>query len=258
VIGPRHGRFTRNHGAKVIPGHHVPFVMLGSVLLLVAWMAANAISCAGLPVDVETEPSVSAAALGAVNTLLAAMGGVIAAFLHASVQRRKPEPAWLCRGLLGGAVAASGCSGLVDPWAAFLIGAVAAFLVQQAVLLLEHKRIDDPVNAAAVHGAGGAWGVIAVGLFADGSDGGGVNGVDAPVRGLFFGGAWHQLAAQLLGVVTSFALVCLLGYACVALVNKILGNRADLAQEIDGLDLGETGALGYQGDLDLEDGPDTN
>ena len=119
---------------------------------------------------------------------------------------------------------------------------------------LERKHIDDPVGAAAVHGVGGAWGVLAVGLFANGTAGYGLNGVNSPVRGLFFGGAWHQLAAQLLGCITGFVVVYILGLACVNLVHKILGLRVKLADEANGLDLPEVGALGYQGDVEPENG----
>jgi ammonium transporter, Amt family len=252
ILGPRHGRFGRNT-SNAIPGHNVPFFVLGSLILLVAWMASNALVSDNLPVDPKESLSTSAAALAAVNTLLAAMGGTIVSFIQAAMRKRRPEPAWLCRGLLGGAVASSGCAGLIDPWAAFLIGIAAGWLVQQAVEFLERKRIDDPVGAAAVHGMGGVWGVIAVGLFADGADGGGVNGVDAPVRGLFYGGAWHQLAAQFIGATTTFAVICLLSYVSVTLIQKILGTRVTLAEETEGLDLSEVGALGYQGDVEPEE-----
>jgi len=248
VLGPRHGRFGRNGQSPAIPGHNVPFIVLGSIVLLISWMSANAFANASL-----TSDPASSGGLAAINTLLAATGGVIISFIQAAWQTRRPEPARLCRGLLGGAVASCGCAGLIDPWAAFIIGGVAGLLVQAAMDYLERKRIDDPVGAAAVHGAGGAWGVLAVGLFANGTAGNGLNGVSTPVRGLFFGGAWHQLAAQIIGCVTGFVVVYLLGYACVSLVQKILGLRVDLADETSGLDLPEVGALGYQGDVEVED-----
>jgi len=248
VLGPRHGRFGRNGRSPAIPGHNVPFIVLGSIVLLISWMTADAFASASL-----TSDPASSGGLAAINTLLAATGGVIISFIQAAWQKRRPEPARLCRGLLGGAVASCGCAGLIDPWAAFIIGGVAGLLVQAAMDQLERKRIDDPVGAAAVHGAGGAWGVLAVGLFANGTAGNGLNGVSTPVRGLFFGGAWHQLAAQIIGCVTGFVVVYLLGYACVSLVQKILGLRVDLADETSGLDLPEVGALGYQGDVEAED-----
>jgi Amt family ammonium transporter len=253
VLGPRHGRFGRNKPSHAIPGHHVPFIVLGSIVLLISWMATNAFACASLAPDPALPGAASSAGLAAINTLLAATGGLVISFIQAAWQKQRPEPARLCRGLLGGAVASCGCAGLIDPWAAFVIGGVAGLLVQAAMGWLERNRIDDPVGAAAVHGVGGAWGVLAVGLFANGTAGYGLNGVTTPVRGLFFGGAWHQLAAQIIGGVTGFVVVYLLGSACVNLVHKILGNRVDLADETSGLDWPELGALGYQGDAEGED-----
>jgi Amt family ammonium transporter len=252
ILGPRHGRFRRNNLAA-IPGHNVPFIVLGSIVLLISWIAANAFAGWSLASDPTLPGPASNLSVAAINTLLAATGGMVISFVQASWQRRRPEPARLCRGLLGGAVASCGCAGLIDPWAAFVIGGVAALLVQVAMNYLEHKRIDDPVGAAAVHGAGGAWGLLAVGLFANGSAGYGLNGVATPVRGLFFGGAWHQLAAQVIGCIACFVVIYILGYFFVTLVQKILGNRVELADEATGLDLAETGALGYQGDIEMED-----
>jgi Amt family ammonium transporter len=248
ILGPRHGRFGRSKPSFAIPGHNVPFIALGSIVLLISWMATNAFAA-----DSSLQGTVSSAGLAAIETLLAATGGIVTAFVQAAVQKAKPEPARLCRGLLGGAVASCGGAGLFDPWAAFLIGCVAALLVQQAMVILESRKIDDPVGASAVHGAAGIWGGIAVGFFANGAAGDGLNGVPHEVRGLFFGGAWHQLAAQLLGCVTAFVVIYLLGYASVNLVQKILGNRVELAEETNGLDWSETGALGYQGDVEAEE-----
>jgi len=260
VLGPRHGRFGREKpSATAIPGHNVPFIVLGSVVLLLSWMAVNAFAATSLTsepsqTDVDSFHGIeSCAGMGAINTLLAATAGLVVSFIQAGWQRQRPEPARLCRGLLGGAVASSGCAGLIDPWAAFVIGGVAGLLVQAAMVWLEHKRMDDPVGASAVHGVGGAWGALAVGIFANGTAGSGLNGVITPVRGLFFGGAWHQLAAQVIGGATGFVVIYLLGYACVNLVQKILGLRVDLAAEASGLDRPELGALGYQGDEEAED-----
>jgi Amt family ammonium transporter len=248
VLGPRHGRFTRGDASRSIPGHHVGFLLLGSILLLLSWMTLNALSS---PPSERTGAG-NDAGLAATNTLLAACGGLIASYLQAAWRKLRPQPVRLARGLLGGAVASSGCAGLIDCWAAFLIGAVAALLVQAAVMYLERSRIDDPVSAAAIHGAGGVWGVLATGLFANGSAGDGLNGVSGPVRGLFFGGAWHQLAAQMIGAAIAFAVIFLLGYACVSLVQRIIGLRAELTDELGGLDWPELGALGYQADLEAE------
>ncbi len=253
ILGPRQGRFARNNPAFTIPGHNVPFLVLGSVILLVSWMATNGFIFGCLPVDPTLPAPPSCAGLAVSNTLLAAIGGLVASFIQAVVQKSKPEPARLCRGLLGGAVSACGCAGLVDPWAAFLTGCLAGLIVQFALEQMERRHIDDPVGASAVHGAAGAWGVIATGLFANGSGGFGLNGVPQTVRGFFFGGGLHQLGAQLIGAVTGFALIALLGYLFFSIVQKILGNRTDLDEETRGLDWSETGALGYQGDTEPEE-----
>jgi Amt family ammonium transporter len=226
--------------------------VIGSLILLVSWMSANAFAGTGLATGTNGDVS-SGEGLAAINTLLAGAGGLITAFIVASWKKRRAEPALLCRGLLGGAVASSGCAALIDPWAAFLIGIIASLIVKAAMDYLDRSRIDDPSGATAVHGAAGAWGVIATGLFANGTAGNGFNGVAGPVRGLFFGGAFHQLVSQFIGCITGFAAVWLLGYACISLVQKILGNRVALASEQQGLDLPETGALGYQGDIEPEE-----
>jgi Amt family ammonium transporter len=251
ILGPRHGRFRRN-ALAAIPGHNVPFFVLGSIVLLISWIAANAFAAGNLASDPAQLAQAGTLSLAAVNTLLAATGGTVVSFIQAAWQRQRPEPARLCRGLLGGAVASCGGAGLIDPWAAFVIGGVAALLVQGAINYLERRRIDDPVGASAVHGVGGAWGVLAVGLFANGSAGFGLNGIDTTVRGLFFGGAWHQLAAQVIGCITCFVVIYILGFACITLVQKILGNRVNLDHEAGGLDLPETGTLGYQGDVEQD------
>ena len=243
VLGPRADRFGRDK--KPIPGHNMPLVLLGTILLLVSWTATNAFA--------DENPSALStpiAGLAAVNTLLAASAGLVTSFLLASWQKQRPSPALLCRGLLGGAVASCACSALIDPWAAFVIGGLAGLFVQGATSFFAARRIDDPVNAAATHGIGGAWGVIATGFFANGLAGRGLNGVDGPVRGLFYGGAWHQLLAQVLGAITGFVVVFILGYASIILVQKILGLRVPLADETEGLDWPQTGALGYQGDAE--------
>jgi Amt family ammonium transporter len=249
VLGPRHGRFGRDKVSRPIPGHNVPFIIFGTLLLLLSWAATNAF--VGTNIFTFSVPS---AGVAAVNTLLAAGGGFLASFFLAA-WRKRPEPALLCRGLLGGAVASCGCSAIIDPWAALVIGLGAGLIVPAAMAGLEQQRIDDPVGATAVHGACGVWGVLATGIFANGAlSGPGLNGVDGPVRGLLFGGAWHQLAAQVLGAGTCFVTVFLLGYASLTLIQKIVGLRAALSEENEGLDWTQTGALGYQADDESDEG----
>jgi Amt family ammonium transporter len=246
VLGPRYGKFGRNKSINSLPGHNMPFLILGALVLLISWTITNAFAWSG--------PE-SNAGLAAVNALLAGTGGVSISFLLAAGRKQAPQPALLCRGLLGGVVSIFACGALIDPWAAFVMGCLAGWIVQWIAEAVERRRIDDPMSAISVHGAGGAWGVLAAGLFANGTSGKGINGVDGPVRGLLFSGGWHQLAAQAIGAATCFVVVFILGYACLGLIQKILGNRVELVDEIHGLDWIQTGALGYQGDAEPEELP---
>lgn len=248
VLGARHGRY--NGRAFFIPGHNVPFTILGALLLLLAWTSANAFAPAG---SSETGAGASTFATAAINVLLGGVGGTLTMVFLNAWRRQRATPARLTRGLLGGAVAMSSGSALFDPWAAVVTGLIAGLLVDGAGLWLERKRIDDPAGTTAVHGAAGAWGLFATGLFANGISGSGMNAVEVPVRGLFYGGAWHQLAAQVAGIVVIFATAFALGGAALLILHKILGNRVRLADEIQGLDWPQVGALGYQPDVEPDE-----
>ena len=128
---------------------------------------------------------------------------------------------------------------------------IAGLIVEGAAAALERSAVDDPVNATSIHGAGGAWGMLAVGFFANG-DGGGhkMNGVDGAARGLFYGGGGHQLAAQFIAVATDFAVVFGLGYLALIAVKKTVGLRVKASDEVQGLDWAQVGALGYQPDVE--------
>ena len=243
-LGPRYGRFGRGNAATTLPGHNLPFVILGSAAILLGLTAIAILASA-------TGIAEGGAGLSAANTLLGAAGGLVASFFYSLHRQRRADPVLLCRGLIGGAVAVSAESALVETWAAFLTGIVAAALIEATAKMLEQRRIDDPVGVVAVHGAGGAWGLLALGLFADGSAGGGINGVALPVRGLFSHGG-GQLVAQFLGCMVIFVVVFGLGWICVTLIQKIVGIRVDVADETAGLDLPKLGLLGYQADAEVE------
>jgi Amt family ammonium transporter len=165
-------------------------------------------------------------------------------------KRMKPDPTMMCNGLLAGLVAISAGCAFVESWAAVLIGAVAGVLVVYSVLFWEKRRIDDPVGAISVHGVNGFWGLIAVGLFADGRYGAGWNGVVRAkfgadgVRGLFYGDG-SQLLMQLLdaGVLLVFSLA--MGYVWFRASHFITPLRVARDTELAGLDGPEMGALGF-------------
>ena len=243
-LGPRYGRFGRKPAP--IPGHNLPLAILGCLVVLLGLTALNAIAYPG---SIDSD---SPAGLAAANTLLAGAGGLAASFVLVLYRSKRLDPTALCRGLLGGAVAVSAGAALVEAWAAVLTGAIAGAIVQAVMRLLDRRQIDDPVGAVAVHGAGGAWGLVALGLFANGATGGVINGVAGPVRGLLTAHDGRQLLAQIIGAVVGFVVVFVLGYACVSLTHKIVGIRVELADETAGLDEPKLGVLGYQADAELE------
>jgi Amt family ammonium transporter len=155
-------------------------------------------------------------------------------------------------GLLAGLVAITAPCAFVAPWAAAVIGIVAGLLVVGAVLWVERRaKVDDPVGAVAVHGANGLWGLLAVGLFADGSYGAGLNGVDGGVKGLFYGGG-GQLAAQLTDMVVLVAFCSIMCILFFTILKNTIGMRTTDDEEIAGLDIPLMGALAYPDFLEAQ------
>jgi Amt family ammonium transporter len=125
------------------------------------------------------------------------------------------------------------------------IGLVAGVLVINAALFIENVlKIDDPVGASSVHGACGTWGILALGLFADGRYGEGWNGVPGKVRGLFYGDA-GQLAAGCIGILACVLWAGTAAYLALRAIGALVGNRVPPRDEIVGLDVPEMGMEGY-------------
>jgi Amt family ammonium transporter len=159
----------------------------------------------------------------------------------------KPDASMSANGLLAGLVAITAPSGFVNPIASAIIGLIAGVLVCLSVSFVENRlKVDDPVGAISVHGACGLWGVLSVGLFADGTSnyGGAWNGVSGSVTGLFYGDA-SQLVAQLVGISTLIGFVFAFSYALNWVLDIFLGHRVSAESEVAGLDLPEMGQLGY-------------
>jgi Amt family ammonium transporter len=157
----------------------------------------------------------------------------------------KPDPSMAMNGMLAGMVAITAPCAFVNSVAAFLIGAVAGILVCLSVFFVERTlKVDDPVGAVSVHGACGAWGVLSLGLFADGTYGDGFNGVPGTVRGLFYGDA-TQFAAQVVGTLTNLVFVFAASWAFFKVCDMVMGLRVAPEVEIEGLDIPEMGTLAY-------------
>jgi ammonium transporter, Amt family len=240
VIGPRMGKFRKDGTIGMIVGHNMPMVVMGTLVLAFGWFGFNAGSTLA-----ASEPRIAEIA---VNTALSSATGALTAMGVVWQRHRRPDIGMACNGLLGGLVAVTAPCAFVAPAAAALIGVVAGLLVAWAVGALESRaRVDDPVGAISVHGVCGAWGALAVGLFADGSFGEGWNGVSGPVRGLLFGDP-GQLAAQVIGVVTNIAVVFGLAFLFFRSVERLVGNRVVPEVESTGLDELEMGSDAYPRD----------
>jgi ammonium transporter, Amt family len=179
------------------------------------------------------------------NTMLAGAAGCVVAMFLVWKLWGHPDPSMAVNGMLAGLVAITAPCAFVTPWAAVLIGTIAGGLVVGSVVFIERVlKVDDPVGASSVHGVNGAWGMIALGLFADGSYGAGWNGVEGGVRGLFYGDA-SQFLAQVIAVVVVFAWAFGMHYAFFRIQDAIQGIRSAEDDEIAGLDSGEMGVLAY-------------
>jgi Amt family ammonium transporter len=247
VIGPRIGKFKKDGTARPFPGHDIPMAIVGTIILFFCWFSFNAGS--------TLNASDFRLAVVATNTMIAgAIGGLVAMF-YMWIKYGKPDPSMTANGALAGLVAITAPCAFVNAPSAFFIGGIAGLLVCASVSFVENKlKLDDPVGAISVHCVNGLWGVIALGLFADGSYGDGVNGVAGGVTGLFFGDA-SQLVAQLIAVVVLFVWGFGVSFVFFKLLDKVWGIRVSPEDELNGLDIPEMGVTAYP-DMQLVKSPE--
>jgi Amt family ammonium transporter len=238
VLGPRIGKFNKNGSVNAIPGHNVPMVVLGTLILAFGWF--------GLNTGRATEVSNFRIGSIATCTLLATAAGCLSSMGTMWVSYGKPDPTMSCNGLLAGAVAISASCAYVNPIGAVAIGALAGALVVGSILFVERGLgIDDPVGAISVHGVCGIFGTLCVGLFATGEYGQGLNGVISAPIGLLHGGGFGQLVAQIVGVGANLIWTLSASFVTFAIIGRLIGNRVSARAEVDGLDIPEMGVLGY-------------
>jgi Amt family ammonium transporter len=181
----------------------------------------------------------------ATNTMLAGAAAAFSSMLYMWFRFGKPDISMSANGLLAGLVAITAPCAFVNSVSAVIIGLVAGVLVCVSVFFIERTmKVDDPVGAVSVHGVNGAWGVLAVGLFADGTYGDGLNGVAGTVKGLFYGGG-SQFAAQVVGTLTNMIFVFTIMYVFFKILDKIIPLRVDPELEIEGLDQAEVAVSAY-------------
>ena len=221
MLGPRIGKYTKGKDGKVVvnafPGHSLTLGALGCFILWFAWYGFNGAAA--------SDPTQLAQILG--TTTIAPAVATFVCMMFTWIRNGAPDVSMCLNASLAGLVGiTAGCAN-VDAVGATIIGLVDGILVVIAVEFIDQKlKIDDPVGAVAVHGCNGLWGTVAVGLFDYNN-------------GVFYGGGFHQLGVQVLGV------VCIAAYTAVAMtivftiLKHTIGLRVSAEEEIMGLDIAE-------------------
>ncbi len=237
VIGPRVGKFNKDGSPNPIPGHHIPMAVVGCFILAFGWFGFNAGSTlAGTDLRI---------AVVATNTMLAGAAGAFTSWVYMWIRYGKPDISMSANGLLAGLVAITAPCAFVTAPVAVLIGGIGGVLCTLSVFFIERvMKVDDPVGAVSVHGVNGAWGVLALGLFADGKYGDGFNGVKGTVTGLFYGDS-GQFVAQCIGTVTNIVYVFVISWVFFKILDKVVGLRVPKDQELEGLDQFEVSVSAY-------------
>ena len=220
MLGPRQGKFAMDGMPAAIPGHNVLVVLFGCALAMVGWVGLNE---AGAILYMGA--ALAAVPLVAINTVLAAVSALLAAALVTRIRFGKPDASLSANGWVAGLVASSASCLFVKPAEAVMIGLIAGALVIYSIELFELRLgVDDPGGAISVHGAGGLWGLLAMGLF---------------------GHEPGQIIAQVVGIASLLGFVFPLTYGLNWLLNRMSPFRAPAEAEWQGLDLYELGAGAY-------------
>ena len=237
LLGPRIGKFGTDGRANPIPGHNIPYAVLGTLILWFGWFGFNPGST--LSVDYG---GFGYFAYVALTTNIAAAAGAIGGLITAWLVLKKADISMMLNGVLAALVAITAASGFVAPWAAILIGLVSGFIAVVGVIFVERIGIDDPIGAVAVHGMSGVWGTLATGLFAVPLL---AKNLATGSGGLFYTGSFHQLGIQTLGLLAVGAWTFTASFAILWTLNKLWGIRVEPETETAGLDVSEHGMWGY-------------
>ena len=229
MLGPRIGKYDKNGKPKAILGHNITFAALGVFILWFCWFGFNGAST----VAMDSDAAVTSAGLIFFNTNLAAAVACCVTLIFTWIRYGKPDVSMTYNAALAGLVGITAGCDAVSPVGAAIMGVVFGIVIVLAVEFFDKVvKIDDPVGAVSVHGICGSLGTIMVGLFATGV---------STEKGLFYGGGWHLLGTQALGVVSVAAYVATVITIVFLILKKTIGLRVDAEDEIAGLDVTEHG-----------------
>ncbi len=246
ILGPRIGKFVKDKSGKVtkvnaFPGHNLPIGCLGVFILWLGWYGFNGAA------------ATSISELGSIflTTTIAPSVATVVCMIFTWIKYGKPDVSMCLNASLAGLVAITAPCDVCDAFGSIIIGAVAGLLVVFGVWFLDNKlRVDDPVGAVAVHCLNGIWGTIAVGLFATETAPAFARGIGDGVsfganqiagEGLFYGGGFHQLGLQCLGVLSTAAWTAVTITIAFLVIKALVGLRVTEDEEIMGLDATEHG-----------------
>jgi ammonium transporter, Amt family len=237
LLGPRLGKFSADGKPNAIPGHNMAYTTLGVIILWFGWFGFNPGST--LSVDFG---GVGFFAYVALNTNVAAAAGVLGAVITSWVVIKKPDLSMMLNGAIAALVAITAACAFVSPWAAIVIGFVAGVIVVFGVLLVEKAGIDDPIGALAAHGMAGVWGTLSLGFLTLPEQ---AKKLATGSGGLLYGGGFHQLGVQALGLVAVGAFTFSASFGVLWLMKVTVGIRTEPEVESAGLDVSEHGMWGY-------------
>ena len=232
MLGPRIGKYGKDGKPKAIPGHSLTLGALGVFILWFGWFGFN-------PGSTLSASGDNVFAIGNIfmTTNLAAATSTVTTLIITWFRYKKPDVSMTLNGSLAGLVAITAGCAYVDPVGAFFIGVIAGFAVVFGIELLEKVlKIDDPVGAVGVHAVNGALGTLLVGFFA--LDG-----------GVFYGGGWHLLGVQAIGVLSVTAWVAVTIFIVFTILKATIGLRVSATEEIRGLDVEEHGLISSYADF---------
>jgi len=228
VLGPRFGKII-NGKSRAIPGHSMALAALGTFILWFGWFGFN-------PGSTFSAHTLRIAII-AVNTNLAAAAGGLSAIIITFLKTKRWDLGMALNGVLAGLVAVTCSCAWIEGWAAVIIGLIGGVLMYIGVNFFESRKIDDPVGAVSVHGLNGIWGLLSLGIFADGTYQG--------VVGLLYGGGFTQMIFQALAASIAIIWAFSMGYLIFKGMDIIYGIRVPPKEEISGLDLPEHGGQAY-------------
>ena len=231
ILGPRIGKYGKDGKPRAILGHNLTFAALGVFILWFCWFGFNGASTLGM----DSDELVQSAGLVFFNTNLCAAVACCATLVFTWIRYKKPDVSMTYNAALAGLVGITAGCDAVSPLGSAIMGLVFGIVIVLAVEFFDKvAKIDDPVGAISVHCVCGALGTILTGFFATGV---------STEKGVFYGGGFHFLGVQTLGVVTVAAYVSVIITVVFLLLKHTIGLRADAADEIEGLDVSEHGLL---------------